>query len=261
MKQQLGEMKMANVNLRMVHSKQTQIVPFEQLKLVSMPVETDTYKPIAHQTFVEMVRVKLAENNMIVAQELHGLWRNGLRYFGLLQVLHADLQHQDMAFVIGLRSSLDKSLPLSIAAGNSVFVCDNLAFNSEIVLGRRHTKYVMNDLMDNIGRAVLSLHDKWKDHLRRVDHYKTVGLSNLQANDLIVRAFNEGILDKTQVAELISQWYAPNHAEFKERNFWSFQNAFTEVFKGRADLIQERCNGMHKLLDSETNFTFEVTAK
>lgn len=246
------------VNLRLVHGPKTAVVPFDHLEKVSLPVETDTYKPIAHQTFVEMVRIKLAENNMSVDQEVHALWRNGLRYFGLMQVSHADLKHTDMSFVIGLRNSMDKSLPASIAAGNSVFVCDNLAFNSEIVLGRKHTKFMFSDLNAKIGEAVKSLMDKWKLHLSRVDHYRNVDLSKMEAHDLICRAYEEGILDVTQVAALIDQWNKPNHPEFKDRNYWSFHNAFTEVFKGRSDMLQERCNGLHLLLDGASNFTIEV---
>jgi hypothetical protein len=40
---------------------------------------------------------------------------------------------------VGVRNSVDKSFPLGFCAGARVFICDNLAFRSELLVKRPHT--------------------------------------------------------------------------------------------------------------------------
>ena len=53
------------------------------------------------------------------------------------------------------------------------------------------------------------------------------------------------------IPKVLGEWREPSHPEFMERNVWSLQNSFTEVFKGRVDLLPERTARLHGLLDWE----------
>ena len=44
-----------------------------------------------------------------------------------------------VALSVGIRNSIDKTLPLGFCAGNRVFVCDNLSFSAELLVNRKHT--------------------------------------------------------------------------------------------------------------------------
>src|SRR4051812_22884309 len=46
-----------------------------------------------------------------------------------------------VTLAVGIRNSFDKSLPLGFVAGNRVFVCDNLAFRSDLSVKRKHTRF------------------------------------------------------------------------------------------------------------------------
>ena len=81
---------------------------------------------------------------MTVVNQAHGLWGDGARYFGLLEV-HNGSTDRDYGLVVGLRNSHDKSFPAAIALGAAVFCCDNLSFSSEVTLARRHTRYIERD--------------------------------------------------------------------------------------------------------------------
>jgi hypothetical protein len=242
------------LNLRLAYGPKSKPATFEDLGRVTMPPQTDSYVPIRHDSFVDMVRSRMVESGLSVVQESHVLWRNGQRYFGLMQVNHPDLDLPGQGMVVGLRNSTDKSLPACITSGSQVFVCDNLCFSGEIVLGRKHTRFILDELDGLIVKAMNVLFDLWKVHLGRVEAYQNRDLGNLEAHDLIAKAFLLGAISKTQVADVITQWHNPNHPEFQDRNLWALHSAFTETWKGRLDLLPLNSRLVHSEFDKVAGY-------
>lgn len=244
-----------SAKMRMSFGPKTAVVGFDELSKPQMPAKTDSYVPLRHDEFVKMVTGRLQENGMGIVNEVHALWRGGQRYFGLMEVSHPSIASSEMSLVVGLRNSYDKSLPAAIAAGNSVFVCDNLCLSAEIVVGRKHTKNIMEDIFGRIQNAMLVLQAHWNDHFNRVQAYKNRELSAMEAHDVIVEAYRKGAISKVGMSDVVDQWYTPNHNEFKDRNVWSMHNAFTEVWKGRADLLADRSDALHAMFDNVVGFS------
>ena len=148
--------------------------------------------PYAHLCpAADLVERTLDHHGLAITQQAHALNRDGDRYFGLMQLAPApgsgdnaiddddgdeasegsavfraenggdDLPAGnsggggggDYAFVVGLRNSHDQSFPASLVIGSAVFVCDNLAFSGEVVLARRHTRFIVRDLPEMVDRA------------------------------------------------------------------------------------------------------------
>jgi len=78
------------------------------------------------------VEEKLKEGGFRIDRERLALSRNDARFFGTLDLQSAVAPGVTLA--VGVRNSLDKSLPIGFAAGARVMVCDNLAFRSEITV-------------------------------------------------------------------------------------------------------------------------------
>ena len=246
--------------LRICFGAKTKLVQFDQLADVPLPKQTESYMPVGHREFVKMATSEIMHRGMNITNEVHALNREGQRYFGLMEVTHPSISSEEMSLVIGLRNSYDKSVPASIAAGNAVFICDNMQISGEIVIGHKHTKNVWTDLLNRVQSALTVVEAHWRDHFDRSASYKEVGLSPSQANDLIVRAYKSGAVNKVGLADVIDQWYNPNHSEFKGRNLWNLHNAFTEIFKGRADLLPTRSDSLHNLFDGVSNFSADRVA-
>jgi hypothetical protein len=242
------------VNLRLAFGPKSKAVDFSDLGRVSMPERTESYVPIRHDDLVSMVKLQMETAGLNIVQESHVLWRNGLRYFGLMQVQHPELESADQAMIVGLRNSLDKSLPACILSGGQVFLCDNLIMVGETVIGRKHTRFILDELDGLINKAMGTLFNHWNTHFNRIKMYKEFDLGNLQANDLIVGLYRLGAIGKTQVAEAIDQWYAPNYDEFKGRNLWNLHNSLTEILKGRVDLLPMSSKIIHSELDKLVGF-------
>jgi hypothetical protein len=160
-----------------------------------------------------------------------------------------DRAGSDVATVLGLRNSHDKAFAAGIMAGDAPFVCTNLIFSNEIVLGRKHTSNIITDLPRMIGDALTRLDKHWGVQDRRIAAYKEKALTDSEAHDLILRAHREGACGSTQISKIAEQWHNPEHDEFSNRNGWSLFNAFTNVFRGNVNALAERSFALHGVLD------------
>ena len=92
----------------------------------STPERTKTWVPVAHNRLLELAQATIESQGYAVTNEAHGLWGEGARYFGLMELAGGHAA-DDYQLVLGLRNSHDKTFPASLALGSQVLVCDNSA--------------------------------------------------------------------------------------------------------------------------------------
>ena len=109
------------------------------LEAIEAPSATSTWFPIAHRTVIDAVTGTLTSSGFVVKREQFGLARNDARMFATLDL--ASELAPGVTLSVGVRNSTDKSFPLGFTAGSRVFVCDNLAFRSDILVTRKHTRF------------------------------------------------------------------------------------------------------------------------
>jgi hypothetical protein len=222
----------------------------DAVRTVPTPDATASWQPIPHGDLYGRVRETLETGGLHVVHEAHGLWREGARYFGLMEVRNGD-NPGDFGLVVGLRNSHDKSFPAALALGSRVFVCDNLSFSGEIKLSRKHTTHIWRDLPGLVERAVGRLADLRNLQAKRIDAYKATALTDERTvHDLVVRSVYARALPATDVVRVVNEWREPRHADFQARNVWSLFNAFTETLKGSLTLLPSRTQALHGLLDT-----------
>lgn len=246
---------MTSPNL-MLHCGATEVARTElgNPDIVKMPAATRTYMPIGHLPYVELVQDKLADVGFRFGTEAHALTKEGKRYFGLVHLL-CGKENEQHALVLGIRNSIDKSFPAALAFGAQVFVCDNLCFNGEIKVSRKHTTNIWRDLPSLIGAAVSQtalMRDNMDD---RFSCYQDRRLSTKQADHLIVEALRNGAINTSRVEKVVQEWDEPSH-DFGPRTVWRLHNAVTEALKG-APLhdIPNRTMQLHAILDRAAGFT------
>lgn len=221
-----------------------------ELAVSPTPRATSTWKPIPHISLLQVVEKSLLEQGYTVSGQAHGLTHDGARYFGLLEISGTS-NSQETRYVVGIRNSHDMRFSAGVVAGSQVLVCDNLCFSGEIQLARKHTPRILHDLPRLAGDAVAGLKRYWLEHDQRVHRYQSVRINDVRAHDLIVRSVDQGVMANSYIPKVLQEWREPRHREFKAQNVWSLQNAFTEVFKGRVDLLPDRTHRLHQLLDYE----------
>jgi hypothetical protein len=209
-------------------------VTLEELKDFRAPEPEGRWFPVSHARVVETVKATLHEAGYEIRKEQYGLMRGGGRFFGTLDL--GTPVASGVTLAVGVRNSVDKSFPLGFCAGNRVFVCDNLAFRSELLVRKKHTLNGERNFVKSIAAAVSSLTSFKEAEAERIVRFARTSLSPDLADALILRAYERGILGAHQLPKVIREWRNPSHEEFEPRTVWSLFNAFTSALKERAVL-------------------------
>jgi hypothetical protein len=206
-------------------------VTWGDLDQIATPPATDTWFPLSHSQVLGSVVQTLDAAGFGVKSMALAVTADDARFFGTLQ-LQAQIV-PGVGLTVGVRNSIDRSLPIGFCCGQSVFVCDNLAFSSEVVIARKHTRFGESRFNEAIASTVSELGPYRDAEAKRIEWLRNTELSPDQANSLILQAYEGGIIGARLLPDVIQEWRQPKHPEFKEKTAWSLLNAFTEVLKDR----------------------------
>ena len=171
----------------------------------------------------------------------------GDRFFGLLEI---QSENESYALTVGVRNSADRSFPAGLCVGSKVFICSNLSFSSEVVISRRHTRFIRRDLPRLISDAVGRLGDLRDHQSQRIEAYQNTALSDPQLNDLAIRSLDAGVLAASKLPRLLAEYREPAHEEFRPRTVWSAFCAYTETLKDYdLQTLPRRTQALHGLCD------------
>ena len=247
------EVKMGNSKLVM-HAGAKQAT-WDDVTKVETPEPSGRWMPVPHARVVEEVAESLKRTGLEITDSAYALDNGGQRFFGLLGL---NVKGGDGAYqlVVGARNSHDKSFPIAMAVGSRVFVCDNLAFSSEIQVTRRHTTNVMGDFPRLIATACGRLRASAEDQERRFNHYRDVGLSDTEVHDILVQSLDIKAIGSTALPKVLHEWREPSHEEFAvDHSAWRLWNAYTEVLKGYDVMaLSQRTVALQGLMDVYTRF-------
>lgn len=207
------------------------IVSRAQLDLIELPPATETWFPLSHSYVLDTVKDSLGKAGFEVRNTQLAVSRHGQRFFGTLD-LTAPLG-PGIHLAVGLRNSLDKSLPIGFAAGSKCFVCDNLAFRSEVVIARKHTKNGQLRFAEALTQAVTALHQFKEAEGQRIGKMQLTDLSEDAANSYMLQAFDQKLVSHTLLRQVIAEWRKPSFEEFEPRTMFSLLNAFTTALSSR----------------------------
>lgn len=224
----------------------------DAVRKVRTPEATATWTPVPHSMVLDRVKSEINSIGMRVVAQSFGLWNEGARFFGLLEVQNGH-NHDDYGLVVGVRNSHDQSFSLSLGMGSHVFVCDNLAFSGEVVIKTRHTQNIMDRIPTLITRATGKLIEQRHLQDERIERYKRWEMNDLYAHDMMVRAVRDKVIAPSAISKVMHEWYQPRYADFQPRTVWSLFNAFTEVLKQVNPLdMPKRTMTLHGLCDGFT---------
>ena len=231
----------------------------DQLRAVKTPPKTDSHTPIPHSLLVDKTRKALDRAGFAITEEEHALARGGQRYFGGFALTGDDIKGEDRRLVFGLRNSSDKSTAASACMGNSMLVCDNMCFSSDVKLARRHTVNILRDLDGMLAKAISRIRSSWADMGLRISAYKESEISPEVASNLAVDLAECKALPERDVYKTVKEFRDPRHPEFRGNTLWNLYNAVTENLKG-GDLskLPERTMKMQSIFDGVAGHQSQV---
>jgi hypothetical protein len=203
----------------------------DQLGLIEAPPATDTWYPIAHRQVLDSVWSTLEGAGFEIRQSRLSLSYGDARFFGTLDL--ATPVSDGVSLAVGIRNSTDKSFPIGFCCGQRVFVCDNLAFTSEIVVSKKHTRFGQDRYLEGLARAVASLDQYRESAANWIARLQAYDLSEDAANSYLLQAYEQGIIGMRLLPLVIAEWRRPQHEAYQPRTAYSMFNCFTDVL-GRA---------------------------
>jgi len=223
----------------------------EEVCSVPVPAATDTYAPLAYESFIVRIEKQLSVEGIRITEERLALAKNGQRLFGLLALVIPGVAHTDYGCVLGLRTSYDRSFANGVCIGAAVFVCDNLSFQGEVTFERKHTVGMLRDLSWMISETVSTLPARFAAQSATFEALKQRELRDAEVHDLAIRFFDAGALGVLEIPRVIKEWREPRHQEFAEtpKTAWRLFNAATEIIKGDLWRLPARTRIIHDVLD------------
>ena len=234
-------------------------VSLDQLNALADPVPyTPTHYPIRHDVFVEVAKDTLARGGYRIATEEYSLIQEFEKKDNMFGLLTLENGREDSGRVVGLRNSGSMDFTAQLGCGGQVFVCDNLVFTATIIVGRKHTRYIMNDLPALMNDAVVTLGDEFQRQEGRQEIYMEARITDVMAHDVMIETMNlrgpQGI-PGSKLSAWVNEYRNPRHEEFQHGTAWGLQNAFTEVAKAwNFDTMQNRTEGLIKVMDEKLHF-------
>ncbi len=202
------------------------------LALIPTPEATETWQPIPHSDVVDVAESTLNRHGFEIIDSAFGIkGDDGAQMFATL-----DLQSKinaEVRVAVGLANSTDKTLSAKFCAGERVLVCSNLCFGGEVDIAAKHTLNGREMFETRIDAAVAGLEPFIMASTQRIARLSGRIIDRDEANSIMLRAFESGLISSRQLMPLVNEWRNPKHEDFEPRTLWSLQNAYTEIMKPR----------------------------
>lgn len=221
----------------MLNSKKSTRATYEELASISLPEQTDTYKPVGHAEVVDLIRQQIDDLGLEIKSEAFGLSvprkagssnvNYGDRMFGQITV-KSDFGGAN--YSIAFRNSYDQSMALGIASGATVIVCDNMCLSGRWLRKRKHTSGI--DAEEVISNGFSGIQEEWAAFRRKLDYLKSEGFTDGDAAKAILTSVASNVIPETLAADVWKEWVTPSHDEFKrDSSAWRLYMAYTEANK------------------------------
>ena len=212
---------------KLVNHRGGQEVSINELAVIPLPEKTDSYHPLPHLDFVyeltNMSRKLIGD----VGTPKISIAKEGNRMFGILPISVG--RTDEYEFALGFRNSYDKSMSAGVCFGNRVFVCDNLAFNGNITIMRKHTKNIANDLTGMLVTKLLKAENEVNVLQNDFDKMKNTLITKESMARSLGTAYYEGVLRPQQFSIAMEQ--IDLSKAFQRETFWDFYQHGTEALK------------------------------
>jgi hypothetical protein len=200
----------------------------DELAALPCPDRTKTWAPVGHGRVLETALATLGEAGYSVDKMRLGLSQDNGRFFGTLDLATPLTGDGTVRLAVGVRNSIDKTFPMGFCAGSRVFVCDNLAFRSDLLVRRKHSPNGVAHFSADIANAVMQLTSFKEAETARIAAMIDAAMPDERADSLILRAaIDRGIIPLRLAPQVVREWKEPRHELFQPRTAWSLFNAFT----------------------------------
>ena len=214
----------------MLHTPSPAALDWAQERLIALPLEVDlvdltmssltspSQMPAAAATRCARSSMTLLDQFQNIGARVKDtaygvLSRDGLpaRFFGLIELRLPNVADDDFGLMVGLPGSYDQTLPRGLAVGSRVFVCDNLAFSSEVTIKTKQTTYIGQRLPRLIAQAVDRIPSLSAAQSAKFGAYRNTTIGQRAGDAMLVELVRRGAMVPSQLGVAISECDSPSH--------------------------------------------------
>ena len=218
------------VKTTLIAQKDTRRVPEAIVRAVEPPDFTETWRPYAHSQVLDAMEKACAEANLVPSQREYSLSTTGSRMFGVWQIMDLQNAEAGVCLALGIRNSLDKTMAVGLCAGEKVFVCDNLVFQSEFVVFRKHSGLLEVEEIRLLAKeALANVLDRFHELSMWHQGLHEARLNRQESALLTLAAMKTGIVPPSQYPQFYDLFIA--QAAKYESTMFGFHGAVTEMVR------------------------------
>jgi len=150
--------------------------------------------------------------------------------------------------MLGLRNSHDKSLPIGIAFGSRVFVCDNLAFSADHVIRRKHTVRAKRELPALLADIIQPLKVQRLAQNQRLLTYQGADLADTDVDQAIMQMYRRDVIGVQAIGHVLKAYEEPPH-DWGSKTAWRLFNAATFALAGKVAERPAMTADLHTIID------------
>lgn len=217
----------------------------EDLDKIQYPTRTDTYIPILHKDFAELVLEVGDKQGFKVRNTNYDVAKNGNVMRGIFAFI-GDTPEMDMQ--VGILNSYDKTKVATIGLGSQVFICQNGMVSADYTMKRKHTGTVEEDIIYMIEESMKNLYDEYRRNILVRERLFTIEVTKSKYAELIGRMFiEENLITSTQL-NIVKREFEESKL-FPEPTAWSMYNHVNYALKSGhpSDYIDQHI-GLHKFM-------------
>ncbi len=137
-------------------------------------------------------------------------------------------------YMVGFRTSYDKSLANQFCGGGSVIVCSNMLFCGDIFTSRKHTTHMHTDLDDKIAKMLTDVQPQFDQLLQTIEDLKAAPLNNSGVSSILGELlYNRGIIGSHTANRAWTIWDKGSAYDgegvYDNKDAWRLYNCLTEV--------------------------------
>lgn len=219
-----------------------------ELLSVQVPDKTETYTPVPHKILIQEVQDKIKQRGLNIISKEYMSGAFGQQMLGKYTIESGD---SDLNMQLAFRNSYDKSMAVGFAAGATVFVCANGMLAGEMLVYRKHTGTVVEELHDYIIDGINMMDDNFNKLKSDSELMKQLPLNKTQQSEILGRLFvEEEIINSTQLNIVKRELDLSKH--FVGKNAWCLYNNITEALKTShvTNAMQDHLD-LHKFFETE----------
>jgi hypothetical protein len=213
------------------------LTPYADLARLPVPAPLGPHhKPVPHVRLIDTLHMEIAHRGYSIAREQFALGADGHALFGVIDLESHDesgLTAKGRCLSFGFRNSTDMSMGIRGVAGQTVFVCDNMAMNgSTFAIQRKNTTGL------DLGLAIGTGFDRFIKDARtltlEIDRMAALPLADTDAKTLVYDALRQNVIPSRLFDDVDAFYFEPvkSHApECEPRTVWGLHNAFTRAMR------------------------------